>query len=324
MKLNPKTIQLILAYADAGFSSRRIAGIVGVSKSTVNNYIAAAALNKQFQHYLTEGNAGSKPKKQGPRILVWDCETAPALSYTFGRWKQNIGQDNIVTEGGWIICASYKWLGEDETHLIYNPSDILEGTDQYVVRRLWSLYEQADAVVAHNALGFDHKVLQGRCLVNGINALPNVKVLDTLQMAKKHFRLPSNKLDSIAELLGIGRKQSTGGIRLWIDTMSGCTDQLENMLQYCKQDTALLEEVYLRLRTFGTASNFNAANYYDDEHERCNICGSTELEATGRSVFTDVSKFQEIRCKNCGGIHRKRQALNSKEKRKSLLATTKI
>ncbi len=365
MQTDPTTIKQILALSELGLSSRKIAHITGVSKSTVNNYIAAAALREHFADYVGDRTKApelqydpkdvafnqptdhlrlnksrvltpaaaqavraamkqSSVKKQGPRILVWDCETAPALSYTFGRWKQNIGQDNIVAEGGWIICASYKWLGEDETYLLFDTYDIQNASDDYVVDRLWHLYNEADAVVAHNALGFDHKVLQARCLVNHMEPLPNVKVLDTLVMAKKNFRLPSNKLDSIAELLGIGRKQSTGGIRLWIDTMNGDPEQLEKMLQYCKQDTALLEEVYMRLRTFGTASNFNAANYYDDDKERCNICGSTELEATGRSVFTDVSKFQEIRCSNCGGIHRKRQVLNSKEKRKSLLAAVKI
>ena len=408
MQTDPTTIKLILALSDLGWPSRKIAHVADVSKSTVNNYIAAAALREQFAAYVEyqaavperqvknissqdrlarsfenlkaacienalphvpsvylapdasaemkeiyeqfkeiAGNvqasatpprilyhpelqydpkdvAFNQPKKQGPRILVWDCESAPALAYTFGRWKQNIGQDNIAQEGGWIICASYKWLGEDETHLLYDEYDISTASDDYVVDRLWHLYDEADAVVAHNALGFDHKVLQARCLVNQMEPLPNVKVLDTLVMAKKNFRLPSNKLDSIAELLGLGRKNPTGGIGLWIDTMNGDAEQLQKMLEYCKQDTALLEEVYMRLRTFGTASNFNAANYYDDDKERCNICGSTELEATGRSVFTDVSKFQEIRCKNCGGIHRKRQVLNSKEKRKSLLAAAKI
>lgn len=339
MKLNPKIIELILAYADAGLSSRRIAGIVGVSKSTVNNYIAANALHNQFQHYLTEGNAGNKPKvqlqydpkdvafkkpKQGPRVLLFDLETSAALAYTFGRFKVNLSQDNIHTEGGVILCASYKWLGEDTVHTLAFPDEISSNEDFSVVAHLWELFEQADAVVVHNAKGYDYKVLQARCMINEFSPLPNVKVIDTLDMAKKNFRLPNNKLDSIVRLLSIGAKVETGGISLWKEVQQGCPDALARMLQYCKQDTALLEEVYLRLRTFGTASNFNAANYYDDEHERCNICGSTELEATGRSVFTDVSKFQEIRCKNCGGIHRKRQALNSKEKRKSLLATAKI
>lgn len=392
MQTDPMTIKQILALSELGLSSRKIAHITGVSKSTVNNYIAAA-LREQFADYVEDQPnttqdrfdrsfealkasciesalphipsvylapdaspemkniyaqfkeiaskvqnsavaprilynpdlvAFNKPKKQGPRILVYDLESAPALAYTFGRWKQNIGQDNIVAEGGWIICASYKWLGEDETHLLFDTYDIENASDEYVVDRLWHLYNEADAVVAHNALGFDHKVLQARCLVNHMEPLPNVKVLDTLVMAKKNFRLPSNKLDSIAELLGLGRKNPTGGIRLWVDTMNGDPVQLSKMLQYCKQDTALLEEVYMRLRTFGTASNFNAANYYNDDEERCNICGSTELEATGRSVFTDVSEFDEIRCSNCGGIHRNRQVLNSKEKRKSLLVAAKI
>lgn len=313
-KLSTETVELIKVYAEAGMKSRAIARALDISKSSVNNYLAA-----------TNEFLGAKPVvKKEPKILIWDCETAPALAYTFGRWKQNIGQDNIAKEGGWIICASYKWLGDDTTTVIYNKSDIANGQDDYVVAKLWELYEEADAVVAHNALQFDHKVLQARCLVNSYAPLPAVKVLDTLVMAKKHFKLPSNRLDSIAELLGIGRKNQTGGISLWIKTMNSDEEALSSMLEYCQQDTVLLEEVYYRLRSFGLASSFNAAHYHDDDKKRCPVCGSEDIHPTGRSVFTDVSEFAEHRCMSCDAIHRSRTPLNSKEKRKNLLAGVKI
>jgi len=314
MKFSQDFKNLILLYAETGMKSRAIARALNCSKSAVNNVI------NQYKDEVESTDLTD----QGPRILIWDCETAPALAYSFGRWKQNIGQDNIYTEGGWIICASYKWLGEDETHILYSQDDINEGVDTNVTAALWELYHQADAVVAHNAIQFDHKVLQARCLVNGIPPLPSVKVLDTLQMAKKHFRLPSNRLDSIADLLGIGRKKQTGGIKLWIDTLQGDEEALDNMLEYCKQDTDLLEHVYMALRSFGTASNFNAANYYNDAETRCPVCASTDVELTGRAVYTDVSKFQEVRCNSCGSVHRKRQTINTKEKRASLLSAAKI
>jgi hypothetical protein len=302
-----------------GFASRYIAALIGVSKTTVNNFL--------------NGRSGSKVKskeqelptlKEGARVLLYDVETSPALSYTFGRHKQFISQDGVYKEGGWIICASYRWLGEKDNYVIYSKSDIANAEDIGVVTKLWELYNEADAVIAHNALQFDHKMLQGRVMINGLPPLPSVKVVDTLVMAKKNFRLPNNKLDSLSEILGIGRKVQHSGIKLWVDVLAGNEEALETMLDYCQHDTDLLHEVYMRLRSFGTASNFNASHYYKDNKERCNICGSTDIELTGRVTHTDVSTFAEVRCNSCGGIHRKREVLNTKEKRKSLMANIKV
>lgn len=317
MKLDLNTINNIVELSQSGYSSRAIAEVVGVCKSTVNN-----CLNK-VKTVVDDTPANYKEESsEGPRILLYDLETAPALSYNFGRWKQNISQDGIAQEGGWIICAAYKWLGEESSTLIVG--DIEDQSDKSLVQQLWSLYKNADAVVCHNALGFDHKVLQTRCIVNELPPLPYVKVLDTLQMAKKNFKFPSNKLDSIADILKIGRKKQTGGIKLWIDTMQGDEQALDKMLQYCQQDTELLESIYLKLRSWGTASNFNSAHYHSDEEERCPVCGSTDILDTKRTVFTDVSEFTEKVCYTCGSRHRTRKPLNSKEKRGSLLTSIKI
>jgi hypothetical protein len=305
-KLSADFISNIYKLSDDGFSSRKISHIMGVSKSTVNNYIAMRDVTKGVKlQYNPEDASFSKKSKvkaevgvkgKGPRILVYDLETAPALSYTFGRWKQNISEDGVHQEGGWIICASYRWLDEDDSYVIYSKSDIANKEDTGVVSKLWELYNEADVVIAHNALQFDHKVLQGRVLINNLPPLPSVKVIDTLVMAKKNFRLPSNKLDSLAEILGLGRKIQTGGIKLWVDVLSGDEEALEDMLDYCQHDTDLLCDVYLKLRSFGTGSNFNASHYYDDNTTRCNVCGSSEIEPTGRVTYTDVSAFEEIRC----------------------------
>lgn len=315
-KLSNETIQLIKVYAESGMKSRAIARALNIGKSSVNNYLAISSIQDAF--------LGKPQVKKEPKILLFDLETSAALAYTFGRFKVNLSQDNIHTEGGVILCASYKWLGEDQVHSLYNKSDIANNEDCHVVAKLWELVEEADAVVAHNCAAFDWKMLQARCLVNNFAPLPSVKIIDTLLMAKKNFRLPSNKLDSIADLLGLGRKISNSGISMWKNVQQGDEEALEQMLEYCKHDTELLEQVYLRLRSFGLASSFNASHYYDDDKQRCPTCGSDDIHPTGRSVFTDVSEFAEHRCLACDSIHRSRQPLNTKEKRRSLLAGVKI
>ncbi len=314
MKYTNETIDRILQMKFDGFSSRAIATTLGISKSGVNYLL-------QRDRELQYDPRDVAFKNDGPKILVFDTETAAATALTFGRFKVNLSQDNILDNGGWILCACWRWLGEYETHRIYlTPTEVSEKDDSRIVAKLFELYEEADAVLAHNSQGFDHKVVQTRAIASGFPPLPQVKVLDTLQLVKKYLKLPSNRLDAIGEFFGLGRKISTGGISLWRKVQEGDVQAMEDMVTYCEQDVDLLYDVYLRTRQLGRAgSDFNAALYYDDNLVRCRVCGSADVEATGRTTETSLNTFDEVRCNDCGAVHRHRQSKTTKEKRKSLL-----
>ena len=314
MKYTEDTIKSILEMKLAGFSSREIAAALGISKSGVN---------ESFQRHvpLQYDPRDVAFKRSGPKILVFDTETAAATALTFGRFKVNLSQDNILDNGGWILCACWRWLGEYETHRIHlTPDEVLTKDDSRIVAKLFELYEEADAVLAHNSQGFDHKVVQTRAIANGFPPLPQVKVLDTLQLVKKYLKLPSNRLDAIGEFFGLGRKISTGGISLWRKVQEGDVQAMEDMVTYCEQDVDLLYDVYMRTRQLGRAgSDFNAALYFDDDLVRCRVCGSSDVESTGRTTETSLNVFEEIRCNDCGAVHRHRKSKTTKEKRNNLI-----
>lgn len=305
---NEKTIKEIKRLSASGWSSRQIANELDVSKSGVNYLLARG------------GEEGVNLTKE-PRVLILDIETAAAVALTFGRFKINLGQENIVTEGGWLICASWRWLGEDKIHTIQLTKDeVLACDDSKIIATFWELYSQADAIVAHNAQQFDDKMIKARAAFHGFPPLPTVKVLDTLVLAKKHLRLPSNKLDSLGEYFGLGRKIDNGGISLWKRVQAGDQAAMKEMVDYCKQDTELLTQVYLKLRAIGHAgSDFNAALYYDDEKTRCRRCGSEHVHPTGRTSNTGLSVFNEFRCDDCGATQRDRVSTTKKSKRAELL-----
>lgn len=318
MKHSDKIVEQVVRMTGAGISSRQVAEELGISKSSVNDiWNRWIADPKPF--YNPEDVAFKQ--KEGPKILVFDTETAAATALTFGRFKVNLSQDNILDNGGWILCACWRWLGSNVTENIYlTPEEVLTQDDSRIVAKLFELYEEADAVLAHNSIGFDHRVVQTRAVYNGFPPLPQVKVLDTLQLVKRYLKLPSNRLDAIGEFFGLGRKLSTGGISLWRKVQEGDKEAMEQMVEYCLQDVDLLYEVYLRTRQLGRAgSDFNAALYYNDDLVRCRVCGSSEVETTGRTTETALNVFDEIRCNECGAVHRHRTAKTTKEKRKSLL-----
>lgn len=296
-----------------GMSGRSIAKVLNVSKSGVNGYIRRLYDNSKYYDSADEG----------PKILFLDFETAAALVYCFGRHKQFINQDAVSKEGGWIICGGYRWMHDDKSSVIYDKDGIRVSDDRKVCQFFWDLFSKSDVVIAHNIKQFDLKVLETRCLANGLPPLPFVQVIDTLEIAKKKFRFPSNKLDSLAAYLGIGRKTPHTGIQLWVDVQQDNEEALELMLEYCENDVDLLVDVYFALASRGLVSGFNAAMYYSDNIPRCHICGSSNIKKTGRYVHTPASQFDEVRCDDCGAVGRTRTNSLSKEKRKSLLASPK-
>jgi DNA polymerase III epsilon subunit-like protein len=304
---NTETCKKILELKAKGLSSRKIATKLNISKSGINYYLA------REQTEAVDNSA--------PRILLFDLETAADISLHFGRWKQNISQKNVVKSGGYILCAAWKYLGDSKISSIsLTPEEIDNGDDSRIIATFFELYEDADAVVAHNSKGFDHKVLQARATANYFPALPVVKVLDTLEIAKKSFRLPSNKLGDVAEYFGLETKLDTSGITLWKEVQFGNKQAMKDMLQYCEQDVVVLEQVYLRIRHAGKAgSDFNAGLYYNDEKLRCRTCGSDDIHLTGRVAATSLSLFEEYRCDSCGAVHRNRTSTTTKGKRKNLV-----
>lgn len=304
-----------------GLSGRQIAKTLGLSKSGVNYYLGSLEVDGYSAR--KHSTKAEKPNKQGPKILLLDYETAGEVSLTFGRFKQTFGNSSVIRRGGNILCAAYKWLGSDKVESIAaTPEECVAGDDSRIVAHMWELYEQADAIVAHNSQGFDHKVLRGRVAINGFPDLPTVKVLDTLTQAKKAFRLPSNSLETIALYFGLETKMQHSGKDLWIRVQSGDVDAMQQeMLPYCKQDVVVLEQVFNRIRAFGNmGSNFNAGHYYDDGKMHCRSCGSTDVHPTGRDVHTAVTAWSEYRCGTCGSVHRSRKPKTTQATRALLLS----
>ena len=319
MKYTQETKDAIVKLSNQGWSSREIAGYLNISKSGVNGYLQG--LSEGFiQAVFPDVKIGPKEVTK-PKILVFDIETACTVAGVFGRFKQNIGQANVIQEGGWLLTVAYKWLGEHETHVLAFENEILAASDLSLCEELHKLYAQADAVIAHNA-PFDHKMLQTRCLINGLAPLPTVKVIDTLQMARKNFRFNSNRLDSLGELLGLGGKEKHEGMKMWLDVQQGDLDALDRMKSYNARDVDLLEEVYYKLRSLGhQATLFNAGLYFDDGKHHCNVCGSDHVAKTGNPVYTALSEFEEYECLDCGAKMRGRDAKNTKAQRSKLLTS---
>ena len=70
------------------------------------------------------------------------------------------------------------------------------------------------------------------------------KDLDLMTIVKANFQFPSNKLDYVAQKLGVGSKVKHSGFELWIGCMNDDKKAWAEMKRYQIQDVQLLDNLY--------------------------------------------------------------------------------
>ena len=233
------------------------------------------------------------------KILLFDIENTPILNYAWGL-HQEVHSTDFVVADWYILCWSAKWLGDKKMlrgSLIesdtYQP---YEGNDKELCQKLWDLLDEAEIVIAHNAIQFDVKKANARFLIHGMPPPSPYKIVDTLKIARRYFRFTSNKLGDLGVYLGCGEKLPTGGFSLWKKCMAGCLKAWKKMIKYCDGDVILLEKVYLKVRPYIK----NHPNV-DITKRVCPKCGSKKLKSNGLRYLTSIIKRQLV-CLNCGGF----------------------
>lgn len=228
------------------------------------------------------------------RIVYIDIETAPNLGWVWGKWEQNV----IENKSDWYILSfAWKWADEDKVNtLALNDSNLyVPGSedDSFLVKKLWSILDEADIVIAHNGDGFDIPKIKTRLIIHGYQPPSPFKTVDTLKIARNHFKFDSNKLDDLGAYLKIGRKLPHTGFHLWKGCMTGDPESWTKMKQYNAHDVELLEKVYFTLRAwYPTHPNVNKGE------QACPTCSSTNVQKRGFS-YTAQRKKQRFQCLNC-------------------------
>lgn len=267
-----------------------------------------------------EARKAIKPIQKNKKILILDIETSPLRSYTWGRWKQNIGLNQTISE--WFMLSwSAKWL--DSIELMgegLTPEEVLNEDDLRITTSIWKLIDEADVVIAHNGIKFDLPKLNSRFILNGLIPPSPYTQIDTLKIAQRNFGFSSNKLDALAKYFGIPMKLDTT-FELWADCMKGSQSALKKMLEYNKHDVVILEEVYHRLLPW-VKSHPNMALVYDDVIQRCPSCGGNNLiELEDKFYYTTVGKYPVYRCKKCKSLSRGRKTITNYSKNKFTLTS---
>jgi uncharacterized protein YprB with RNaseH-like and TPR domain len=230
-----------------------------------------------------------------PRIAFLDVETAPILANVWTLYETNAVW---VERDTFLLSFSVLWDGEKKVKTYCLPDYPGYAKDPHNDRRLvhdlHRIMDAADIIVAHNGDAFDIKKINSRLAVHGFNPPSPFKTIDTLKIARRHFKFDSNKLDNLGRYLNCGRKIQNMGAELWRRCINGDPKAWEWMRRYNGQDVLLLEKVFHKLKAWGKIPDLRL--YGNGE---CPTCLSNDVQRRGTAVARS-KRYQRFQCQACG------------------------
>jgi DNA polymerase elongation subunit (family B) len=252
-------------------------------------------LNKEKERELLK----LRESQQGIKRLFFDIETSPNIVYSWRiGYNLNITPENIINERA-IICISYKWEDEDKIYTLTWDQNLC---DKQMLIKFIEVANKADEMIAHNGDRFDIKWIRTRCIFHRIPMFPNYKTLDTLKKAKSGFNFNSNKLDYIAQYLGVGAKVKHSGFDMWKGVMSNDKNALSEMVHYCEGDIVVLEDVYLTMQNY-IKQNTHAGVINNNLKYSCPCCSSENTTLLKNNVTSMGTIKRLMQCDDCKHVH---------------------
>lgn len=240
------------------------------------------------------------------KILLIDIETSPNVAYVWGLFKENIPLARLI-DSSYTLCWSAKWLGQRD--VIFRS--VHKNKPKEMITQIHALLDEADVVVHYYGSRFDIPTLNKEFLLHGLPPPSPYKQIDLCNVVRKQFKFVSNKLDYVAQQLGLGQKHETS-FMLWIDCMANKAAAWAKMKRYNIQDVRLLEKLYNRLMPWIPKHPNHAA--FEDGMV-CPQCGGSHYVRRGFQL-TNVNKYVRYQCRDCHKYFRGNHAIKSERKEK--------
>lgn len=198
-----------------------------------------------------------------------------------------------------MLSAAWKPLGGKAECVAVSPKNVFN--DKEVVRAYHDALSDADIWIGHNFDAFDIKKFNTRAIFHKLKPVAPKPTIDTLKIARKHFKFTSNKLAYLAVFLGLEAKDESPD---WIKVMQGDEKELRKMVKYNKQDCVATEDVYLTLRPWmQNHPNMNVLSPVRDiagnKIPQCPNCSGVNLIKNGNR-YSPTGIKQRLTCKDCG------------------------
>lgn len=238
----------------------------------------------------------------GPRILIWDIENSPALAWVWGKYDQDV----VAFERDWhLLTIAWKFVGDKRVQCLGLPDFPRYKKEPYndydLVIKAHELMSEADVIVAHNGKQHDTRKTQARMILQGLEPPSTFREIDTLQLVKRHFSFLSNSLNDVCQAMGLGEKESTGGIQLWLDCIRGDMKAWDRMKRYNRRDVEILDALLQKVQPWAKGNDIPNLATMANRPEACPKCLSEEGMIVRGYTHTAVGRREKLQCKSCGG-----------------------
>jgi uncharacterized protein YprB with RNaseH-like and TPR domain len=219
------------------------------------------------------------------RILSWDIE-ASGLNADFGI----------------VLCVGFKEVGSGKPEVL----NILDytGKDKDLIRAERRLLIDVsarlldcDVWLTHFGTWFDINFINSRLIYHRLPIIPpNFNHIDTWKIAKNRLKLRNNRLITLSEFLGTEDEKNAIKPEQWIRAMGGHRPSMDYIVEHCRRDVCVLEEVYNLIRPL-MLDHPNKGLI--DGRGGCTICGEMMLQRRGYHV-TRTRRYRRFQCMSCG------------------------
>ena len=235
-----------------------------------------------------------EPDTAEPRVLVYDIETSPNLAWTWGLYDARISPDMVVKPSR-VMCFAAKWMDSREVMFFSER----EPGRKKMIEAAWELLDAADIVVTYNGIAFDNKHMQREFLLAGLAPPSAYTNVDLLQVVRKKFKFPSNRLGAVGETLGLGGKLETGGWALWQAVLEGDDKAWATFERYCRRDVVLSGQLLDTIAPWITGIPHRGL--WSGDMGDCPACGSDDLELVG-VTFDKARAYPRVQCRDCAAF----------------------
>lgn len=262
------------------------------------------------------------------KVLFYDIETSPLQAWVWGQGQQYVSHSQFVENYKmWdLISIQYCWNdGKKAKVLRYDK----HGGTKGMIEAFDEIVKKADITIGKNSNKFDSKMINSLRMLHKIKGFPEWTLIkDDLEVQmRRHFRLPSQSLDYISDLLGYGGKIKME-MRDWIDIANyrqlmrfesnhkevskvlfskSCREVLRDgkkalnkMCEYGAKDVVDTRELWNYLSEHFMPS-YNMATHVGERLACKQLgCGSTNIIKNGTRLSAGQTMYQKFQCNDCG------------------------
>lgn len=264
--------------------------------------------------------SNGRTMQQSPVVGVFDVETLPLKieGHLWAIHDQYIPH-TMIKDSWKMLGWAGKVLGENKIYSdIMTPKEAIERNSFNVVQSARAFMDKLDIVIWHNGNDFDAKILNSELAYHKLDPL-HYRSIDTLQLIRSTFKLPSYKLDYVNTYFGITRKIHNDGQVLWDKCLKGDKKSLKEMETYNQGDIVANEDLFWTIQPYVKGlPNFSTYKTEVTKKE-CNCGGTFAIDKKHPYWYTNLAKYERYVCGSCGSITRGRKTVLSKSSSTNLL-----